>query len=81
MSCSDMEQVRSTACWTVFGVAVILALVGMPIPAQAEWSAIAEQKTSYTTNALQFSSARRLHIADLGRESLAVLSRAWQAGG
>lgn len=59
-----MEQVRSTACWTVFGVAVILAQVGMPIPAQAEWSAIAEQKTSYTTNAFQFSSARRLAFSE-----------------
>jgi hypothetical protein len=32
--------------------------------AQAEWSAIAEQKTSYTTDAFQFSSARRLRLTE-----------------
>ncbi|WP_455379127.1 hypothetical protein [Petrachloros mirabilis] len=30
----------------------------------ADWSAIAEQKTSYTTDALQFSSARRLRFTE-----------------
>lgn len=30
--------------------------------AQTEWSAVAEQKTSYTTDAFQFSSARRLAL-------------------
>ena len=33
-------------------------------PVQAEWSAIAEQKTSYTTDAFQFSSARRLRLTE-----------------
>lgn len=33
-------------------------------PAHAEWSAIAEQKTSYTTDAFQFSSARRLRFSE-----------------
>jgi len=33
-------------------------------PARAEWSAIAEQKTSYTTDAFQFSSARRLRLTE-----------------
>lgn len=33
-------------------------------PAQAEWSAVAEQKTSYTTDAFQFSSARRLRLTE-----------------
>ncbi len=32
--------------------------------ARAEWSAIAEQKTSYTTDAFQFSSARRLRLTE-----------------
>lgn len=32
--------------------------------AQAEWSAVAEQKTSYTTDAFQFSSARRLRLTE-----------------
>ncbi len=33
-------------------------------PAQAQWSAVAEQKTSYTTDAFQFSSARRLRLTE-----------------
>lgn len=33
-------------------------------PACAEWSAIAEQRTSYTTDAFQFSSARRLALSE-----------------
>jgi hypothetical protein len=33
-------------------------------PARAEWSAIAEQRTSYTTDAFQFSSARRLALSE-----------------
>ncbi|MGZ8422851.1 MAG: hypothetical protein ACXW34_08200 [Nitrospira sp.] len=33
-------------------------------PVHAEWSAIAEQKTSYTTDAFQFSSARRLRLSE-----------------
>ncbi len=32
--------------------------------ARAEWSAVAEQKTSYTTDAFQFSSARRLRLTE-----------------
>ena len=36
-----------------------------PAPSvSAEWSAIAEQKTSYTTDAFQFSSARRLRFSE-----------------
>jgi hypothetical protein len=34
------------------------------LPARAEWSAIAQQRVSYTTDAFQFSSARRLALAD-----------------
>lgn len=33
-------------------------------PAKAEWSAIAQQQVSYTTDAFQFSSARRLALSD-----------------
>lgn len=33
-------------------------------PAHAEWSAVAEQKTSYTSDAFQFSSARRLRLTE-----------------
>lgn len=39
----------------------------MPVPdppVQAQWSAVAEQKTSYTTDAFQFSSARRLRLTE-----------------
>ena len=45
-------------------VAAATALYGPGTPAQAEWAAIAEQKTSYTTDAFQFSSARRLRFSD-----------------
>ncbi|MDP3091340.1 MAG: hypothetical protein Q8N04_11715 [Nitrospira sp.] len=38
--------------------------VGFSPPVHAEWSAIAEQKTSYTTDAFQFSSARRLRFSE-----------------
>jgi hypothetical protein len=33
-------------------------------PAEAEWSAIARQHVSYTTDAFQFSSARRLYLSE-----------------
>lgn len=42
-------------CWGLFS---------SPHSASAEWSAIAEQKTSYTTDAFQFSSARRLRFSE-----------------
>ena len=42
--------------WTVWSV-----LCG---PAKAEWSAIAQQQVSYTTDAFQFSSARRLYLSE-----------------
>lgn len=44
---------------------LILLTLFVPSPdAMAEWSAIAEQKTSYTTDAFQFSSARRLRFSE-----------------
>lgn len=44
---------------------LILLTLFVPSPnAMAEWSAIAEQKTSYTTDAFQFSSARRLRYSE-----------------
>lgn len=39
-------------------------LLCSPHRARAEWSAIAEQRTSYTTDAFQFSSARRLRFSE-----------------
>ena len=48
------------ALWTVAGY----SMVTPGRTAQAEWSAIAEQKTSYTTDAFQFSSARRLRLTE-----------------
>jgi hypothetical protein len=47
--------------------AIVLILLILSVPprdATAEWSAIAEQKTSYTTDAFQFSSARRLRFSE-----------------
>ncbi|GAB1721358.1 MAG: hypothetical protein NTNFB01_02540 [Nitrospira sp.] len=48
------------ALWMVAG----LHMATPDRAAQAEWSAIAEQKTSYTTDAFQFSSARRLRLTE-----------------
>ena len=78
MSWLEREERLAAPYRTTLGMAVSLSLAAWPLAAQADWSAIAEQKTSYTTNGFQFSSAQRPHVADLGRESLAVLSRAWQ---
>ncbi|MDP1769630.1 MAG: hypothetical protein Q8L74_12640 [Nitrospirota bacterium] len=43
---------------------ILLILFFPPYDATAEWSAIAEQRTSYTTDAFQFSSARRLRFGE-----------------
>ncbi len=49
------------AClWLAAGTAFFRP--GMPV--HAEWSAFAEQKTSYTTDAFQFSSARRSRLSE-----------------
>src|SRR5512145_2200894 len=45
-------------------VGIWMACSGMDRPARAEWSAIAEQRVSYTTDAFQFSSARRLALSE-----------------
>jgi hypothetical protein len=45
-------------------VAASLCLWRPGLPAYAEWSAVAEQKTSYTTDAFQFSSARRARLSE-----------------
>ncbi len=45
-------------------VAASLCLWRPGVSASAEWSAIAEQKTSYTTDAFQFSSARRARFSE-----------------
>src|SRR5574338_1297251 len=49
-------------------IAAVVGFVTMwPVvcpPVRAEWSAIAEQRTSYTTDAFQFSSARRLALRE-----------------
>src|SRR5687768_15349187 len=45
-------------------VAVGMAVCTMGAPVHAEWSAIADQKTSYTTDAFQFSSARRSRFSE-----------------
>ncbi len=44
--------------------AVVVASLSVCQPARGEWSAIAEQRTSYTTDAFQFSSARRLALSE-----------------
>ena len=47
-----------------FRILLSVCLWGTGRPLYAEWSAIAEQKTSYTTDAFQFSSARRLRFSE-----------------
>ncbi len=44
--------------------AASLSVWGPGLPVYAEWSAIAQQKTSYTTDAFQFSAARRLRFSE-----------------
>ena len=44
------------------GISTVCLDIGRP--ARAEWSAIAEQRVSYTTDAFQFSSARRLALSE-----------------
>ena len=45
-------------------VTVVFVVAGAPVPSRAEWAAIAEEKTSYTTDAFQFSAARRLALTE-----------------
>lgn len=47
-------------CWIVAGY----SMVTPDRTAHAEWSAVADQKTSYTTDAFQFSAARRLRLTE-----------------
>jgi hypothetical protein len=51
--------------WLIVCVAVGIwtAWSGIGRLARAEWSAIAQQRVSYTTDAFQFSSARRLALS------------------
>ena len=66
--CAMSSRERLCWCWrslrASLWVAAATALYGPGTPAQAEWAAIAEQKTSYTTDAFQFSSARRLRFSE-----------------
>jgi len=58
------KNCRSDLCRIFLAVAASFALEEFQPAAQAEWSAIAEQKTSYTSDAFQFSSARRLALSE-----------------
>ena len=49
---------------TLAWLAASLSVGGSVLPVYAEWSVIAEQKTSYTTDAFQFSAARRLRFSE-----------------
>ncbi|HEU4505238.1 MAG TPA: outer membrane beta-barrel protein [Nitrospira sp.] len=60
ISASRLES-RLVACVVV---GTWMAGSGIDQPARAEWSAIAEQRVSYTTDAFQFSSARRLALSE-----------------
>ena len=60
ISASRLES-RLVACVVV---GTWIAGSGIDQPARAEWSAIAEQRVSYTTDAFQFSSARRLALSE-----------------
>ncbi|MBI4002158.1 MAG: hypothetical protein HY348_10280 [Nitrospira defluvii] len=62
-----MRQERSflaLAFRTLVLITASLCLWRPEQPVYAEWSAIADQKTSYTTDAFQFSSARRLRLTE-----------------
>jgi hypothetical protein len=60
----DKKNVLSRLSPLLRLVVFIVLTISVPAVASAEWSAIAEQKTSYTTDALQFSSARRLRFTE-----------------
>lgn len=51
-------------CWRVVLVTILFTLAQAPVRSHAEWAAIAEERTSYTTDAFQFSSARRLALSE-----------------
>ena len=60
----DKKKVLSRLSLLLRLVVLIVLIISVPAAASADWSAIAEQKTSYTTDALQFSSARRLRFTE-----------------
>ena len=72
MSLSERVSRRADSYWPTLAVAASVSLALWPIAAQAEWSAVAEQKTSYTTDAFQFSSARRLALGEDPSQPTAV---------
>ena len=63
MFSSSAGQCRLRRCWVVL-VTIVFAVVEAPVLSHAEWAAIAEERTSYTTDAFQFSSARRLALSE-----------------
>ena len=60
------QRTYSDTCGRSILLVGAVALVSWAVsrPARAEWSTIAEQRTSYTTDAFQFSSARRLALSE-----------------
>ena len=63
------EMMRQQNAFLVFvlrtaALAASLCLWRPGLPVYAEWSVIGEQKISYTTDAFQFSSARRLRFTE-----------------
>ena len=58
------HSLPANVCRAVLWVALTGLMWEPDRPVQAEWSAIAEQKASYTTDAFQFSSARRLRLTE-----------------
>lgn len=63
MLSSGSGHCRLRRRWVVL-VTVVFAVAEAPVRSHAEWAAIAEEKTSYTTDAFQFSSARRLALTE-----------------
>lgn len=64
MKVRDKRTNLSFSVHLQFFILFIALFVGSGGSAFADWSATAEQKTSYTTDALQFSSARRLRFTE-----------------
>jgi hypothetical protein len=63
MVSSGSGHCRLRGRWVVL-VTVVFAVAEAPVRSHAEWAAIAEEKTSYTTDVFQFSSARRLALTE-----------------
>ncbi|MCI0624191.1 MAG: hypothetical protein L0387_21525 [Acidobacteria bacterium] len=63
-TCGDQCDFRGRTIVRFHVLTGTVVALGISDPVRAEWAVIGEQKTSYTTDALQFSAARRLRFSE-----------------